>query len=66
MLHEYFKSPRMRVGLVLGAFALAVLLTYLLSPVLVPLFFAFLVAYILDPVVDFFERRRISDRKSVV
>jgi len=66
MLHEYFKSPRMRVGLVLGAFALAVLLIYLLSPVLVPLFFAFLVAYILDPVVDFFERRRISRTTTIV
>jgi len=35
------------------------ILCYLLSPVLVPLFFAFLVAYVLNPVVDFFQARRI-------
>lgn len=46
------------VGLLL-ALGLLSLTCYLLSPVLVPLIFSFLVAYILNPVVDFLEKRRI-------
>lgn len=40
-------------------FAAAVALAYLLRTVLAPLFFAFIVAYILDPLVDFFERFKV-------
>jgi len=46
------------VGALLGILVL-VLFGYLLSAVLVPLFFAFIAAYIANPIVDFFERRRI-------
>jgi predicted PurR-regulated permease PerM len=46
------------VGLGLGLGALA-LLVYLLRGVLTPLFFALLIAYVLDPLVDRLERLRI-------
>jgi len=42
------------------------MLAYLLSPVLVPLFFAFLVAYVFDPFVDFFEKRHIGRMVTIV
>lgn len=59
MLKPVFENPWVRaVGLLL-ALALFAFLCYLLSPVLTALFFAFLVAYVLDPVVNFFEARRI-------
>jgi predicted PurR-regulated permease PerM len=53
------KNPWVRAIAAALAIALAVLVAYFLRPVLVPLFFAFIVAYVFDPVVDFFERRRI-------
>lgn len=59
-MQRYLENPKVRVALFLGGLLLVVLLVYLLTPVLVPLFFAFLVAYILDPVVDYFEAKRIS------
>ena len=59
MLKTVFENPWVRAAGLVVTLAVAVVLLYLLSPVLVPLFFAFLVAYILDPVVDFFEARRI-------
>jgi len=60
MLDVVFTNPWVRaLGLILILAVIAVLV-YLLSPVLVPLFFAFIVAYVLDPVVDFFEKRKIS------
>ena len=49
-----------RAGGVLLALAMAAALAYFLSPVLVPLFFAFLVAYVFDPLVDFFEKKGIG------
>jgi predicted PurR-regulated permease PerM len=39
-----------------------VFLAYLLSPVLIPLFAAFMVAYLVDPVVDFFENAEGKNR----
>ncbi len=59
MLRPVFQNPWVQAFGVLLALGLVVFLCWLLSPVLVPLFFAFLVAYILDPVVDFFERFRV-------
>ena len=59
MLKPVLHNPWVQaVGAVL-ALVLLVFLCYLLTPVLVPLFFAFLVAYVLNPVVDFFQARRI-------
>lgn len=59
MFKELLESPWARFGLFVGVLSLLVCSCWMLSPVLVPLLFAFLVAYALDPVVDAFERRRI-------
>jgi predicted PurR-regulated permease PerM len=65
MLKPVLQNPWVQAFGVLVALGLVVILCWLLSPVLVPLFFAFLVAYILDPVVDFFERFRIPRSASI-
>jgi len=65
VLEPVLTNPWVRaLGIILALVLLSILI-YLLSPVLVPLFFAFLVAYTLDPVVDFFERRKISRSVSI-
>ncbi len=53
------RNPWVRAAGVALAFTAAALLAYLLRPVLVPLFFAFIAAYLFDPVVDFLERRHV-------
>lgn len=60
MWDTVFGNPWVRAVGALLALALVVFLCIILRPVLVPLFLAFLVAYALDPLVDFFERRKIS------
>lgn len=60
------KNRWVRAILLLAALAGVVFLAWLLRPVLVPLFFAFTAAYVLDPVVDFFEKRRISRMATIV
>lgn len=52
-------SPTFRRGMVFLGITLGVGLAYLLRGVLVPLFFAFLLAYALDPFVDWLEARRV-------
>lgn len=52
-------SPAARRALTFAFFAFVTLLAYLLRGVLVPLFLAFLLAYALDPFVDWFEARKI-------
>lgn len=59
MLEPVLTNPWVRAAGLVVALAAAAFLLYLLSPVLVPLFFAFLVAYVFDPVVDVFEKLRI-------
>ena len=59
MFKELLASPWARLGLLTGVLVLLAALCWMLSTVLVPLLFAFLVAYALDPVVDAFERRGI-------
>lgn len=66
MLEPVLNNPWVRAGGVLLALALVVGLAYLLSPVLVPLFFAFLVAYVMDPVVDFFEGKGIGRMTTIL
>ena len=63
MLGDVYRNPWVQAIGLLAGLGLVAVLVWLLSPVLVPLLFAFLVAYILDPVVDFFEARRI--RRSI-
>ena len=53
------KNRWVRAALGLLAFAGVVVLAWLLRPVLVPLFFAFIAAYVLDPVVDYFEKQGV-------
>lgn len=55
-------SPAVRRALTFLFFAGVTLLAYLLRGVLVPLFFAFLLAYALDPFVDWFEARKSPAR----
>ena len=57
MLEPVLKNPWVRaVGALVGVLLL-VLMGYLLSAVLVPLFFACIVAYMYNPVVELFEKR---------
>lgn len=60
MLEPVLSNPWVRAAAVLIALVLVGVLAYILKPILVPLFLAFLVAYVFDPVVDFFEARKIS------
>ena len=59
MLKPVLDNPWVRAACAVCAVAVTGVLCYVLSPALVPLFLAFLVAYTLDPVVDFFEARKI-------
>ncbi len=52
-------SPAVRRALTFLFFAGTLLLAYVLRGVLVPLFVAFLLAYALDPIVDWFEARKV-------
>jgi predicted PurR-regulated permease PerM len=65
MLREVFDNPWVRALALLGALLVLCFVVYALSAVLIPLVSAFLVAYILDPVVDWFERRKISRSRAV-
>lgn len=60
------QNPWVRVALALLVFTLVILLSYLLSAVLIPLFFAFIVAYMFDPVIDVFERRKIARMTAIL
>jgi predicted PurR-regulated permease PerM len=59
MLEPVLKNPWVRAAGALLALVLLAVLAYLLSFVLIPLFLAFLVAYVFDPVADYFEVRGI-------
>lgn len=59
MLSEILKNPWARLGALILALLVVGALGYLLSFVLVPLFFAFIVAYTFDPVIDWLEKKRL-------
>lgn len=65
-LRTVARNPWVRVGALVAALALVALAAYMLSAVLVPLFFAFIVAYMFDPVADALERKRIPRTAAVV
>ncbi len=65
MFEPVLNNPWVQAIAALMALIVVGVLIYLLSPVLVPLFFAFLVAYILDPIVDLFEARRVPRSISI-
>ena len=54
-----FSGRSFRRGVVIGTVAAVLTLAYVLRGVLVPLFFAFLLAYALDPFVDWLEARKV-------
>src|SRR6185312_15944098 len=54
-----FAGQSFRRGIFFASIAAGLGLAYVLRGVLVPLFFAFLLAYALDPFVDWFEARRV-------
>lgn len=66
MVRVVFMNPWVRAGGLLALAILIGLLVYLLSSVLVPLFFAFIVAYAFDPLIDIFERMKIRRMVTIV
>lgn len=66
MLKTVVENSWVRAAALVSALLTVALITYLLSAVLVPLFFAFIVAYIFDPVIDALERRRIPRMLAVI
>lgn len=66
MVRVVFMNPWVRAGGLLGLLVLLSLLAYLLSSVLIPLFFAFIVAYAFDPLIDIFERFKIRRMVTIV
>src|SRR5580700_11674735 len=54
-----FSGRSFRRGVVITMVASGLTLAYVLRGVLIPLFFAFLLAYALDPFVDWLEARRV-------
>ena len=65
MLQPVLSNPWVRAAGVLLAVLAVVFVAYILKPVLIPLFLAFLVAYVFDPVVDYFEARKISRGRTI-
>lgn len=62
MVLEVFQNKWVRAVGLLGAVIVVSAVLYLLSAVLVPLFFAFIVAYVFDPVIDKIETYKIKGR----
>ncbi len=62
MVLEVFQNKWVRAVGLLGAIIVVSAVLYLLSAVLVPLFFAFIVAYVFDPVIDKIETYKIRGR----
>jgi len=66
MVRVVFMNPWVRAGGLLALLMLLGLLMYLLSSVLIPLFFAFIVAYAFDPLIDIFERLKVRRMVTIV
>lgn len=62
MVLEVFQNKWVRAVGLLGAILIVSAVLYLISAVLVPLFFAFIVAYVFDPVIDKIETYKIRGR----
>lgn len=62
MVLEVFQNKWVRAVGLLGAIVLVSAVLYLLSAVLVPLFFAFIVAYVFDPVIDKIETYKVKGK----
>jgi predicted PurR-regulated permease PerM len=66
MIKHVLDNPWVRAGALLGTIIGVCLVAYLMSAVLVPLFFAFIVAYMFDPLIDIFEARKVPRMTAVV
>lgn len=66
MIMPVLQNPWVRAVALLAAIVLVAVVAYLLSAVLVPLFFAFIVAYMFDPLIDKFEERKVARMTAVV
>ena len=62
MVLEVFQNKWVRAVGLLGAIIVVSAVLYLLSAVLVPLFFAFIVAYVFDPVIDKIETYKVKGK----
>jgi len=60
MFDVVLKNPWVRAIIALTSLVGVAFLAWLLRPILVPLFFAFIVAYVFDPLVDRLEKFKIS------
>ncbi len=65
-LRTVTQNPWVRAGALVAALTFVALVAYMLSAVLVPLFFAFVVAYMFDPVADALERKKVPRTAAVV
>ncbi len=59
MIDRIMSNPWGRAGAAIAGLVVLGLLIYSLKFVMVPLFLAFLIAYILHPIVDYFEKRKV-------
>lgn len=66
MINPVLQNVWVRAILLLAVIVGLGIVTYLLSSVLIPLFFAFIVAYMFDPLIDKFEARKIPRMTTVV
>lgn len=66
MLQPVFENPWVRAAGLAAVLVLVAVLVYMLSTVLIPLFFAFLVAYMFQPAVGALERRKLPHTTAVV
>ncbi len=66
MLKPVFENPWVRAGGLLVLIVALLLLAYLLSGILIPLFFAFIVAYMFRPVIAALEKRRFTHMAAII
>ena len=66
MLEPVLQNPWVRAAGVLAGLVFLTVVLYLLTPVLVPLFFAFIAAYVFNPLVDALERKHVPRMAAVV
>lgn len=66
MLKPVFENPWVRAGALLGALVGLAFVIHLLSGVLIPLFFAFIVAYMFHPIIKGLEKRRFTRMAAII
>ena len=66
MLEPVLQNPWVRAAGVLAGLIFLGVVGYLLTPVLIPLFFAFIAAYVFNPLIDAFERKHVPRMAAVM